>query len=345
MSSAQVLLGLTPTILAVLGPSTDELSVLTVVAQRPGLATLLALGSPSVHMGRAFEHRDPLSQLRERKGRLRQWKPQGWKRWVFAGLQYALAWAAVANIATLNWQLGLKTVCAFWSETIVAPLIWGVLAVPIHILGTLIFRLQVRRVHKNEQAERINFKRWLYGTLGRAKRLFWTEPMPSASQEDLYVMVFEERRLLVSLMWMLSPCIIAHIIFGTLLLSSLTFIGPRDAIAVVGRYMSSVLVCRALLMHEIAGLRECFNSENGGEVSALLPISSKPIEPWGAVEVLQPKYEVDELIQRDKDYQLCVVSEATDSSSQIESGIYRSESVESLYDRRTGYCSWETRHP
>lgn len=38
MATAQVLLGVTPTILSILGPSTEELAMLGVVARRPLLA-------------------------------------------------------------------------------------------------------------------------------------------------------------------------------------------------------------------------------------------------------------------------------------------------------------------
>lgn len=40
MATAQVLLGVTPTILSILGPSTEELAMLGVVARRPLLAII-----------------------------------------------------------------------------------------------------------------------------------------------------------------------------------------------------------------------------------------------------------------------------------------------------------------
>jgi hypothetical protein len=58
------------------------------------------------------------------------------------------------------------------------------------------------------------------------------------------------------LSWVLSVYVIVHVVYGMLVLSSLYFIGPRDALGVVGRYMASVLVCRVIVMYEIAGLRE-----------------------------------------------------------------------------------------
>ncbi|KAK5636377.1 hypothetical protein RRF57_012089 [Xylaria bambusicola] len=51
-SSAQVILGVTPPILATLGASTDELAMLSVVGRRPLLSLLISFGSPSVYMER-----------------------------------------------------------------------------------------------------------------------------------------------------------------------------------------------------------------------------------------------------------------------------------------------------
>lgn len=99
MASAQVLLGLTPTILALLGPSPMELSLLTVIAKRPLLALLLALACPSVYLGRAFDSTPPLDVLKERPGRRPQWRPKGAKRFGLVIAQYLLALGSLSNVA------------------------------------------------------------------------------------------------------------------------------------------------------------------------------------------------------------------------------------------------------
>ncbi|KAF2966922.1 hypothetical protein GQX73_g6671 [Xylaria multiplex] len=198
MSSAQVLLGLTPTILALLGPSPMELSLLTIIAKRPGLALLLALACPSVYLSRAFENSPPLKIFEERLGRLPQWRPEGSWRLALVITQYAIVLGSLANVAVLYYQLGVRTICMFFSNT--------------------------------------------------------------AVQDQIRIVTFPETKRLIALNWLLTPGIIIHIIFGTLVLSSLTFIGPRDALEVVGRFMVSVLFCRGVLMYEIAGVRDLYNS-------------------------------------------------------------------------------------
>ncbi|KAI0455353.1 hypothetical protein F5B21DRAFT_472040 [Xylaria acuta] len=273
MSSAQVLLGLTPTIVALLGPSPMELSLLTVIARRPGLAILLALACPSVYLSRAFDSTSPLEILKERPGRLQQWRPKGWQRSALVVFQYMIALGTLANIAVLYYQLGVRTICMFWPNGTVAPLVWGMLVLPIHIAATIVFRLQARRVYSDETSlhalQGNSFEQWMKDSKKRVLELRKTELVPSATQKNVFVIVFSETRLLICLNWLLTPGIIIHIIFGTLVLSSLTFIGPRDALEVIGRFMISVLVCRAILMYEIAGVRDRYNSPDGGLVPIL----------------------------------------------------------------------------
>ncbi|KAI1281504.1 hypothetical protein F5Y07DRAFT_262487 [Xylaria sp. FL0933] len=288
MSSAQVLLGLTPTILAVLGPSPTELSLLTVIARRPGLALLLSLACPSVYLARAFDNASPIEALGARPDRLPQRRPKGRRAIIAVVCEYLIVAGIVANVAVLYWQLGTRTVCMFWSGSTVAPLIWGILVVPIHIVATLVFRLKARRVYSDKPSLHTLHERstkqwikgsihWLRGSKRRVLALRHTEFKLAVTQDDVYVDVFPDTVLFIGLKWFLTPGIILHVIFGTLVLSSLTFIGPRDAVEVIGRFMVSVLLCRALLMYEIAGIRDRFNSPKGGLVT-ILPFR-QPEEP------------------------------------------------------------------
>ncbi|CAJ2503440.1 Uu.00g108340.m01.CDS01 [Anthostomella pinea] len=258
-ASAQVLLGITPTLLALLGASTEELAMLTVLGRRPLLALFLSIGSPAVYVSRAFEFHDPRQPLRDRCGRYHLFRPASKaSRWALAAAQYAVALAAAANIATLNWELGVRTACTFWTETIFAPLLWGILSVPIHIAGTLALRLRVRRTTRGagDDDVRYTFAQWLRATPRRVAGLARSEWTPCAAQDELRVVAFDEGKTFISWAWLLSTCTIIHILFGTLLLSSLLFVGPQDALGVIVRYMASVLACRVVLMFEIAGMRE-----------------------------------------------------------------------------------------
>ena len=64
-----------------------------------------------------------------------------------------------------------------------------------------------------------------------------------------------ETRTAVCLNWVAVILAYAHWIFGTLVFSSALFIGTLDALGVIARYLASALVCRMIMLVEIAGIR------------------------------------------------------------------------------------------
>ncbi|TGJ78675.1 hypothetical protein E0Z10_g10095 [Xylaria hypoxylon] len=262
-SSAQVILGVTPPILATLGASTDELAMLSVVGRRPLLALLISFGNPSVYMERVFDFRQPEKMLQRSRGRYRPYRPDTtFKRWVLAAMQYCIALGAAANVAALSWQLGVGTVCSWWSETVFSLLVWTVLSIPIHMAGTFALRLRMRRIYSDEDKEiNIGCRQWLW-LLPKRLHGFWkSEWVPAVCQDEIRTISFEEEKIYVAWSWLLSTATIIHILFGSLVLSGLLFIGPRDALLVIFRYVVSVLVCRILVTFELAGMRQRYVPE------------------------------------------------------------------------------------
>jgi hypothetical protein len=145
LQSVQIIIGLTPTILAILGASSDETSLLAVIGKRPLLALLLASASPSVYTSRAFDYRNPREILKERDGRYHVSPKKGRRRLIVIA-QYVVILAALANIATINWQLGTQTVCSIATELNYMPVTWTILGIAIHGVGVILLRLRARRV-------------------------------------------------------------------------------------------------------------------------------------------------------------------------------------------------------
>ncbi|KAI0970957.1 hypothetical protein F4678DRAFT_462091 [Xylaria arbuscula] len=256
-SSAQVILGVTPPILATLGATTEELAMLSVIGRRPFLALLISFGNPSVYMERVFDFRQPGKMLERRRGRYPPYEPETpFRRRVVAAMQYMIVLAAVANVATISWQLGLGTVCAWWSNTIFAPLVWTILSIPIHFAGIFAVRLRVRRIYSDEdKAVDIGFGQWLRMLPTRLERFWKSEWAPAVTQDEIRIKSFEESKIYVAWSWLLSTATVIHILFGSLVLSGLLFIGPSDALVVIVRYVASVLACRILVTFELSGMR------------------------------------------------------------------------------------------
>lgn len=258
MSSAQVLLGVTPTILAILGSSYTELALLNIVAKRHVLSCLLALGSPSVYMSRAFEFTDPAQLLQDRRGRLRQNTWKGWKLQLLLVAEYVIALAAITNIATINWQLGVRTICPIWNDNVLAPLLWSTLIIIAHAMGSFLLGLQIKRINLSKVPRKSGstLKEWSQSFVKILREWRHTEFQSAYCQKNIHVTVFGERHIIVIFSWILSTLIVLHVIYETIVLSSLYFIGPRDALLVIARFIGSFLACRIVCMFEIAGLRE-----------------------------------------------------------------------------------------
>ncbi|KAM7218611.1 hypothetical protein V8F06_005930 [Rhypophila decipiens] len=299
MTSAQVLLGVMPTVLAILGASTEEMSMLSNIARRPLLALLLSAGSPSVYFSRAFEYHDPAEILSDHPARLPQWRPRRWfSIGGIAALEYTVAIIAVGNIVVMNWELGIKTICAFWTDGILAPTVWAVTGVLTHLLGMLVLRLRlvgwrgkdaewVRRMADEKRAKERKRVLLLEGEVsgleipgkpGRSKHdsvwrgvgnwirsiptrarmiLSTTEGVPAAAEGyQVRIVTFVERKTFLVAAWSLSMLTVFHIIYGTVVFASTTFIGIQDALTILARYIASVACCRVILMYELAGLRE-----------------------------------------------------------------------------------------
>ncbi|KAK0616872.1 hypothetical protein B0T14DRAFT_589169 [Immersiella caudata] len=276
MTSAQVLLGIMPTALALLGPSTVEMSMLANVARRPLLALTLSAESPSVYFSRAFEYSEPHKILALHKLRMRQWRPPNLSsELLISGAEYAIAVGALANIAVINWQLGVGTICAFWTDGIFAPTLWACLGIIVHILGTVVLRMRLCGWRGRGEAPGAFIKEfspdntrpppsratriweWIQGIPTRLSGIAKTEFIPSAAERfDMRIKEFVESKLFLFSAWALSMFTIFHVIFGTLLFASTTFIGTLDALVIIGRYTASAAACRIVLMYELPGLQD-----------------------------------------------------------------------------------------
>ncbi|KAK4209272.1 hypothetical protein QBC37DRAFT_391395 [Rhypophila decipiens] len=262
MQSAQVFLGLTPTILAILGASTEESATLAVIGQRPFLSLMLACGSPSVYLSRAFEFKDPVEILSKHR-------PQHYRPGIISGksstfrallviIQYTTAFAATANVSMLAYELGTQAICLFASEWVLMPFLWSASVIFLYFMGFGWHRLRVRRVkqckHKPEcnNAECKKPETWVHLLVRRIKCEFRL----SVNNGKFHVEPADESKRYIILGWILSVVSVLHIIFGTLTLSSMLFIGPRDALKLIARFVASALACRIITMYELAGLRE-----------------------------------------------------------------------------------------
>lgn len=149
MSTSGVVMGVLPTLLAVLSPSLTEVALLA--AQRPLLASLISLGSPGLLQTRIFEYSDPseLLDLPEdpKNGKmirvqlaLGPW-PKGAFSIFVSTAEYVLVVAAVVNTLDLAVRLSHRAILTWGCTRTWPTIIWAIVPLVIQSIASLGYRL------------------------------------------------------------------------------------------------------------------------------------------------------------------------------------------------------------
>lgn len=234
-ASAQVLLGLTPAILAYFGPTLAETAVFS--TYRPLLAVLLSLGSPAISLGRLFGHVDlgePFARPASRSSRI-------WSDWLShqsRGTQavlrvsiYMFALAAIANNVHTSVYTDLRTISGWRCGAIMMPLAWSGLAAVVHSMGMIAIRVHLENEYRLPIMPAVQSTILREGTRSRG------------------------RMLCEVLLWLASFLAIIHMVFGILVLSSLIFISTIEALQIFARYAASAVACQLVLLVELTMMR------------------------------------------------------------------------------------------
>ncbi|TQV98459.1 hypothetical protein IF1G_02539 [Cordyceps javanica] len=258
LSAAAVVLGLAPSILQMVSPTPADTALVSL--RRPALALLLSIASPATVFSKATSYSgniEALSRPLSRQDRgsfpytagriLGGGGPRNYAGSLLSATQYMLALAAVANSVYRTYQLCLWTVCSFSPITVFLPALWHGTVVLLHLGGWIAQRLNVQRAEGTRRAKPVaDVQDWHRMTAEWASRLrtwFKNETIPSALAEKLPV---ESRTagpapffsVVIAALYAGVPI---HLLYGTLVLSSLTFISAFDSISVVAFYAISTV--------------------------------------------------------------------------------------------------------
>lgn len=275
MNIASVILGLTPTILQVLGVTTVQTSLLSL--RRPLLTFILSVGSPAVVPLRSHHHISVIEEIfpdaRQRPSDLPAQNRRdpglvGWlstiRPFVASLLVHACTLGAVANNCYLAYQLGYWAICMFAVGDVWLPMLWIFLAPIVHIVGVVSLHLSIS-VHyiKNN----IKPAKAIRSSKSIGMRVFteWfsEEGMHSHDSQAISLIVREKspaqrwRSALLSFVnWLLYVGTAAHVGFGSVVLASLVFIDVSDSVEILGRYLVSTVVCRLVLVYELSRMED-----------------------------------------------------------------------------------------
>jgi hypothetical protein len=139
LNTAAVILALTPTILAGIGPTVTKISLLSL--HRPFLALSLSLGSPGFFLSRPTIYDNPFEITNNDFGRLIV--PRQRFSWLISTLQYLLACGAVGNVLFTSYDFGHRSVLTYSREISFYQLWWSASIVGPFLLSFLSIRLAV----------------------------------------------------------------------------------------------------------------------------------------------------------------------------------------------------------
>ncbi|KAL9613066.1 MAG: hypothetical protein Q9167_002365 [Letrouitia subvulpina] len=268
MQSATIILGLMPTILSYVGPTVGEMALVS--SRRPVLAVLVMLGAPAVYATRPFAYISPADSLEKDVGNnfvLHKQTPLRAAMMTIA--QYLFLSLAVTNCLLNSVQLGTSTILSWKCQCVIVQSPMRTIDVKEdYSLPFLVIFVDWKEVIlltpiNLQTSRRLNQKSTPKGNpSGVLMRWLWNEANPSANHaKPEFNIGTPEARIAVCLNWIAVILAYAHWIFGTLVFSSTLFIGTLDALGVIARYLASALICRTILLIELAGIRGAVEAE------------------------------------------------------------------------------------
>lgn len=208
--------------------------------------------------------------------------------------QYIFATGAVVNIGLCTAELGRAAIFAMSPAAIYLPGLYILLALAIYIMGSLVVRNRVRTweirptvttgsdVKPARRKSRFGmpvFWQWLLeAEESEGEMLTGTEDMlykptfrgwfkhaflpleffffkEHEHDKRLYLEIRRESRTLWMATWVVRSGTICVYIFGTLMFSSILFVGPLDGLKIIARYLASAVVCRMIMVYELVGMK------------------------------------------------------------------------------------------
>ncbi|KAE9367320.1 hypothetical protein N431DRAFT_428732 [Stipitochalara longipes BDJ] len=255
-AGTSILLGLAPTTLSVLGPSVAEMALLSL--KRPFLSLLLSLGAPAVFPGRFLIWDDPLRANEPATGAFLV-RPFT-QRWaiVVSILQYLVAALCCGNMIDATYQIGIHSIVTWDCPSSHWPLLWVLLSLIIHLTATISLRTAIHRKEdfiipiSNESTTAHSDPRKEFGVTA----ILRNEITPSSNSRWLVHDLFDIKLgpVPVALQYTGAFISVCHLVFGTLMFSSLLFIGVGDAVVLILRLIASATVSRIVLQFEIGGM-------------------------------------------------------------------------------------------
>lgn len=253
IASAQVTLGLIPSLMTCVGNSVPEIALLA--SQRPVLTLLVTIGVPGMYPAKITEYVHPYNVLdgaASKRKRMFSGPEDTIRRSCMILVQYLLALAVSANNIDMSLRLGSRSVLSWGCRSWYMPTVWVLFSTSTYTFAAM--SCYMNRF-KAKHADGRRWRKWIEGdpvedilstcsrsiqTCIRVPKLRRNETPPTR------VMVLQA----------CASCLaVAQGILGTLILSSLIFVGFHDTLIILARFSASALVSRMIVLLQLETIR------------------------------------------------------------------------------------------
>ena len=239
------------------------------------------MGAPAIYPTRIFEYNDPGRILAEldnmgNAGKLTIGRRGPLTAALVSMIEYVMALVAAGLVLFTSINLSQKSILAWGCTANFLPVLWTSLASIVHIIAAasyLVVKLQSHRLREKHKSGDLAVQEPLMDRSGRlqtkhetvkkgynfawALKLIERETKICANRKihkdenDLKV-----PRAAVLLNIAAGCCGFVHVVLGTIVLSSMQLVSVADVLnQVLWRWIISTVVCRLILIFELAGLR------------------------------------------------------------------------------------------
>lgn len=172
---------------------------------------------------------------------------------ILCAIQYLFVAGAAANVLQVSYDIGIRSVIAWWCDFSFAPLFWSLLTAGIHLTAAVAIRFFLTKPNGQSSGSTPSGNT---GIAAKMKRLIKREFQLSANGDYDEI---ENRTILplgIGLNLFAGWLTLCHIAFGTAVFSGVLYIAIGDAAKLILRYLASGTICRLVLYFEIGGMRK-----------------------------------------------------------------------------------------
>jgi hypothetical protein len=256
-SSATVLLGLTPSILGMAAPTIEER--LQLLRERPILGFLSILAAPSLTFSRPWI--EPDHPDKKRISWIRQHTPGRAPNVYWIVVQYLSVALASANVVENTIRLGNQTIISWKCNMTYLELAWALLASVPPLVGLLRYFGPFSKKPKDNEALKKHEDSKIHGSRNHVEA---SETEETTVTKEMSEMKEASEKAKASaddkadfceglIDSCANICGLVHVVFGTIVLSSVQFVGTLDALGVVCRFTASALVAQFITMTQLYG--------------------------------------------------------------------------------------------